>query len=341
MTDITDQQTFEWHDLGEPQGKGWSDTARRYDRLPERAHGLVPEVVWELSRNSNGLFSRFRTDATSISARWTLGLAELAMTHMPATSVSGLDLYAEDESGRVRWVAVGHPATFPDVDVELVNGLDAGEHVFTVYFPLFNNLERAEIGLPPGLSFELLPAQTAEPIVYYGTSIIHGASASRAGMSLPPILSRRLGRTVINYGFSGNARMEVELARFMAEIDAAAYVIDCLPNMDADLVRERGLPFMETLRAARPDTPVLLVEDRTLANAWIIAAERDNHAARRAELRSVFDTLIARGDRHLHYLEGVTLLGMDDDATVDRSHPTDLGFARMADIITPILASLV
>src|SRR5690625_7653831 len=41
-----------------------------------------------------------------------------------------------------------------------------------------------------------------------GTSIIHGIAASRAGMSLPAILGRRLGRDVVGLGFSGNGKME-------------------------------------------------------------------------------------------------------------------------------------
>ena len=338
---MTDHQPIDWHDLGEPQGKGWTNTARRYDRLPERAQGLVPEIVWDLSRNSNGLFSRFRTNATTIRARWTLGLEQLAMPHMPATSVSGVDLYAEDETGRSRWVGVGQPETFPEVEVELATGLDAGERIYTIYFPLFNNLEQIEIGLPAGSSFELVPADDAKPIVYYGTSIIHGASASRSGMALPSILSRRLGRTVMNLGFSGNAKMEVELAHLIGEIDAALYVIDCLPNMDSVQIEKRALPFLNALREARPGTPILLIEDRTFTNAWIMADRRARHATSRAALTAAFDARIALGDTNLHYLEGASLLGNDDDATVDSSHPTDLGFARMADILTPIFTKLL
>ncbi|MGI8484048.1 MAG: SGNH/GDSL hydrolase family protein [Thermomicrobiales bacterium] len=338
---MTDLPSIDWHDLGEPQGKGWTNTVRRYDRLPERAHGLVPEIVWDLSRNSNGLFNRFRTNATTIRARWTLGLEQLAMPHMPATSVSGVDLYAEDETGHSRWVGVGQPETFPHVDVELATGLDAGERIYTIYLPLFNNLERIEIGLPSGSSFEMLPADDVKPVVYYGTSIIHGASASRSGMALPSILSRRLGRTVMNLGFSGNAKMEVELAQLIGEIDAALYVIDCLPNMDSVQIEERALPFLNALREARPTTPILLIEDRTFTNAWIMADRRDRHATSRAALTAAFDARLALGDTNLHYLEGASLLGNDDDATVDSSHPTDLGFVRMADILTPIFTKLL
>ena len=43
----------------------------------------------------------------------------------------------------------------------------------------------------------------------------------------------------------------------------------------------------------------------------------------------------------LHYLEGHKLLGDDGEATVDSSHPTDLGFARQADAFAAVLAPLL
>ena len=41
-------------------------------------------------------------------ARWTLRKKRLAMEHMPATGVSGLDLYVRLENAW-RWLAVGQP----------------------------------------------------------------------------------------------------------------------------------------------------------------------------------------------------------------------------------------
>ena len=335
--------TLDWHDLGTPHGKGFTDTLRPYDRLPGRAEAMVPEAVWDLSRMASGLFTRIRTDATTIAVRYTLGLPELGMTHMPPTSVSGVDLYADTPDGVSRWVAVSHPATFPVVEALLLDGIDAGTRDYTLWFPLFNRVESAEIGLTPGASFALLPEDATPPIVYYGTSIIHGASASRPGMTVTAQLSRRLGRRVLGLGFSGNGKMEVALADLLAEIpeSPAVYVIDCLPNMDADLVAERALPFLEALRAKRPDTPIVLMEDRTLENAWIYAAEREKHDARRRELRVAYDTLRARGDTRLTLVPAEGLLGTDGDGTVDRSHPTDLGFSRQADVLEPVLRGLL
>jgi len=78
------------------EGRGWDDTEQFFDRLPGRAKGDVSEAIWKLARHSAGIAVRFATDADTIAARWTLANADLAMPHMPATGVSGLDLYIRD-----------------------------------------------------------------------------------------------------------------------------------------------------------------------------------------------------------------------------------------------------
>jgi hypothetical protein len=146
---------------------------------------------------------------------------------------------------------------------------------------------------------------------------------------------------VINLGFSGSAKMELAIAELLTEIEASIHVIDCLPNMDAALVAERALPFVRALRDARPTTPVVLVEDRTFTNAWAIPARAAHHLASRSALCQTYETLIADGITGLTYVPGEHLLGDDDEGTVDSSHPTDLGFLRQADVLTPIIASLL
>ena len=78
------------------EGKGWADTPAPYDRLPAKAEGTAPEKDWGLSHMSAGLCVRFATDAPALRVRWTLTTPDLAMPHMPATGVSGVDLYARD-----------------------------------------------------------------------------------------------------------------------------------------------------------------------------------------------------------------------------------------------------
>lgn len=331
---------FDVRDWG-VEGRGWSQTERYFDRLPAKAKGKVRDAVWQLSRHSAGMAARFETDATVIWTRYTLLSNSLAMPHMPATGVSGVDLYAQDGTGRWRWLAVGRPERAPNVKVRLIDGIEPGRRAYMLYLPLYNGVESLQIGLAPQAAMKPLAPRGSRPIVFYGTSITHGGCASRSGMAYPAILGRRLDRPTINLGFSGNGTMDLEVAALLAELDAAAYVIDCLPNTNASAVAERTEPTVRRLRSARPKAPIVLVEDRTFANAPLLPAHRRHHAASRAALKAAFQRLQAAGVEGLVYVEGEHLLGDDGEATVDGSHPTDLGMMRMADALEPILRPLV
>jgi hypothetical protein len=155
------------------------------------------------------------------------------------------------------------------------------------------------------------------------------------------ILGRRFDRPVINLGFSGNGTLDLELADLLGELEAAVYILDCLPNLKADKVADRAGPFVRRLRALRPATPILLVEDRSYGNdVWRPSARLRNETSR-AALRAAYDELVAEGIPGLAYLEGGSLLGDDGEATVDSSHPTDLGFVRQADAFEPAIAALL
>ena len=106
------------------EGRGWPDTKDFYDRLPASAEKLVRQDVWNLGHDSAGMCVRFVTDATTISARWTLRRESLAMPHMPATGVSGLDLYVRGQ-GHWHWVGNGRPAKTVEEKV-LVKGQVCG-----------------------------------------------------------------------------------------------------------------------------------------------------------------------------------------------------------------------
>ena len=215
---------------------------------------------------------------------------------------------------------------------------------YLLYLPLYNGVSSVEVGLPADARFAAGLARLADrakPVVFYGTSITQGACASRPGMAHAAILGRRLDRPVVNLGFSGNGRMDLELAPMIAEIDAALYVIDCLPNMSAEQVRERAAPFVRALRAQRPDTPILLVEDRTFTNAPFKRARvQVPRPAPRRPARRHGDPP-GEGVERIAYLAGDGLLGLDGDAAVDASHPTDLGFERQADAFEPVVRELL
>lgn len=329
-----------WYDFTELdiEGKGWSDTKASYDRLPAKAESMVRGPVWNLSRHSAGLCGRFVTDAPAISVRWSLLSANLAIPHMAATGVSGIDLYVKTGNGW-RWLACGFPAAQQN-EVTLVQGLPAAEREYMIYLPLYNGVTKLEVGVPKEHTLAKAPprpAGRAQAIVFYGTSITQGGCASRPGMVHTAVLGRRLDRPVINLGFSGNGKMEPELATLLAGLDPAVYVLDCLPNMSSQEVSERVEPFVRTLRTAHPSTPIVLVEDRNYTDGFLVASKRERNEASHAALRASFDRLTTDGVKGLYYLSGKDLLGDDGEATVDSSHPTDLGFVRQAAAFQSVL----
>jgi hypothetical protein len=219
----------------------------------------------------------------------------------------------------------------------IISRLAPGTREYAIYLPLYNGIDSLSIGVPTGASFERLAPRTEQPIVFYGTSITHGASASRPGMAHVAILGRRLDRPVVNLGFSGNGRMDAAVGDLLVKIDAAVYVIDCLPNMDAAAVTLKCVPLVKQIRAARPTTPIVLVEDRRQTNAWILPALNQFHHDNHAALRACWAALKKEGITGLYYLEGDDLLGDDAEAATDGSHPSDLGMVRQADRFEPVL----
>ncbi len=331
-----------WHDVRGLliEGKGWTDTESPFDRLPARAQAIVRPAVWALSQHSAGLVVRFITDATEISARWTVTSPSLAMSHMTATGVSGLDLYAWD-ADRWRWAGSGRPDK-PDTtrqSVPLTTGLRAGEKVFQLYLPLYNGTQQLQIGIPEINTIRSAPrpADQSQPICFYGTSIVQGGCASRPGMAYTAILGRQLNRPVINLGFSGNGPMDLELAPLLAELDPAVYVLDPLPNMTPERIVARAQKFVEIIRESRPKTPIILVESIVYQRSPLLDPAQRSHEFKNIALREVFKTLQSAGHDKLWLVPGDTLLGDDGDATVDGTHPTDVGFKRMAEAIEPTL----
>lgn len=329
-----------WHDVTAwgVEGRAWPEMERKrwFDRLPAVADGRVTPAVWELSRDSAGLMVRFKTDATVLWADSTVLKEKLNGSNMTPIGASGLDLYARDENGVWRWVGVSRPDK-KTTRQEIIGGLAPGFREYAVYLPLYNGVEKLSLGVPPDAKFEALAPRTDKPIVFYGTSITQGASASRPGMAHPAILGRRFDRPVVNLGFSGNGRMDAAVGELLVKIDAAVYVIDCLPNMGPEAVREKCIPLVNQLRAARPDTPIVLVEDRRYTNSWILPKRNQFHTDNHAALRECFAKLQAEGMERLFYVPGDDLLGHDAEGSTDGSHPNDLGFVRQADLMEPVI----
>jgi hypothetical protein len=322
-----------WYDAKDlcVEGKGWTDTESFYDRLPAKAEKNVPPSVWGLSHDSTGMCIPFTTDAKSAQVRWTVLHKSLAMPHMPATGVSGVDLYTKGPSGEWTFVLNGRP----EHETNSAQFSTVPGRPYLLYLPLYNGVRSVEIGIAKDRAIATpaaAPGKTRKSLVFYGTSITQGGCASRPGMACTAIVGRRLNMPVINLGFSGSGKMEPAMADLLAELDPAVYVLDCLANMTPALVTERIEPFVKRLRQSHPDTPILLAEDPSVRN---VRSEKGRL------LREIVERLSGQGVKNLHLLSNAGMLGDDGEGTVDGCHPNDLGMMRQAETFIAALRPLL
>lgn len=336
-------QTFQWWKPADTpfpviDGRAWSSELKdTLQRLPGRTKSLVRPAVWGLSQQPAGLFLRFFSNAPQIKVRYQI-VGSPGMPHMPATGVSGVDLYAIDSDGT--WHFCTGKYSFKDTVEYNFDKLSPSDKYhqlgreFRLYLPLYKAISGLEIGVAEGSKFNPLPLMQEKPIVVYGTSIAQGACASRPGMAWTNILSRKLDRPVINLGFSGNGRLEPELIDLINEIDAKVIVLDCLPNMTTERftqpeLQKRIIESVRSIRAKHPTTPILLTEHAGYSEGFMVPTRQTFYQEANQSLQTAVDQLRFQDVKGLHTLT-FGEINFDLDATVDGTHPNDYGMMVQA-----------
>ena len=314
-----------------------------YDRLPISYKEKVREPVWDLSKASAGITVRFHSNSTSINLKWTV-LNDLDMPHMASTGIKGIDLYTK-YNNKWRYVTTAGALvglkTYQNKSIpadsineyELIKNMSPDFREYKLFLPLYDGVTKLEIGIDNNALINKASPNPVKPIVFYGTSITQGGCASRPGMAHTNIISRKLDVDCINYGFSGNGRMEMPIVELISDIDASFYVIECLQNMDSEQVRERVRPLVDMIRTKHPLTPIVLVENMMYTTAFLDQTIETTLIQENEALKNEFDKIIKRGTPNIFYIKDNKDFLSDNEGTVDGVHLTDLGFLRYADYL--------
>jgi lysophospholipase L1-like esterase len=145
----------------------------------------------------------------------------------------------------------------------------------------------------------------------------------------------------MNLGFCGRAWCEPAVANALGRVDAALYIVDPLPNNTVDQLKERLPEFLRILRARRPDTPILLVQDRLHGDASFVAGRDEIRTTKNAALDDVIAALRDAGMAGLHVASHPSWYGNDFEGTTDGSHPNSIGAHHMAHAMEPIVSKLL
>lgn len=324
-------------------GKVNQNTFHRYSRFPASMEKTTRQAVWNLGRHSAGLFLRLRTDAGQLKARWTV-YGKGCGDNMSKILKMGMALYAFDKG---EWVFVepfrpgpSDPETPREFTVKF-SKLKGKMAELMVYLPMYDEVKDLEFGVPAGAKIlppELASPKAERPVIAYGTSILHGASASHPGLAGTNLLSRKLDRVVVNLGFSGNARLDPEVAEYMATCpDPSAFILDNAPNCKGDLIREKQEAFYWILRKAHPTVPIIFVEQPIYPRARFDEGGAKDVYGRRDAMDEIFNKLKKAGEKNIYLVKSDKMLLEDNVGTIEGTHFTDIAFERWADELYKVL----
>ena len=317
---------YDWIDVSTLAvgGRGFASAEEPFVRLPGKQREKAPAFVRGMSRESTGLNFKFKTTSEKLIFRYEIEKRAWTDPLIPPSGLQSVSVWGRWKgSGEWEFVSKNHPKA--DGVNEYAIGWNP-DRTGWLYFPMRAVVKKFSVGVEKGAKFETVKYARGEKVVVYGTSIVHGGCVSSAGMMFMSFLGRRLDCDVVNLGFSGGGRMELEMAELVSEIDADVYVIDCDWNMSVEMQKERYEPFVRRLRALRPATPVLLCGGCT---------EKKKPLKQEIFAKGVFDALKAEDPglwKDLHFLSGVDALPKCSWATHDHCHPNDYGAPFMGEV---------
>ena len=180
---------------------------------------------------------------------------------------------------------------------------------------------------PP--SAALLPAKT---YLAYGSSITHGSTAYVIEECYASLVGKALGADVRNLGFAGCARMEREMADFIAmqkfdfaTLEMGVNVVSGMPEREYE---DRIRYFIRRIAESHPQATILAID----IFGWMTGRPDDDRAGR---YRKVLARVVAEiGCPNVTYVNGLDLLPNDTEISLGGGlHPTSAGHRLIAENI--------
>ena len=320
---------FSLHGLCEP-----------YLRIPKIVAENTSEAVVNLSAMTAGGRIRFKTDSDYIVVHTDIKEADtFGQPQSSFLAKEGFNFYVKENGntkfGGIFFTYQGDTVGFAEGRVRLKPEM----REITLYLPLFAKLGHVYIALREGCT--LLPPDDykyKKPVVFYGSSIVHGVGSTLPGGNYPAIISRMLDCDFINLGFAGAAKAEDAMMEYISGLDMSIFVYDYDHNApDFDYLEKTHFAGYKKLRAAQPDTP------------FIFASKVDYHTdiegneKRRRLIYENYERAKADGDKNVRFVDGSKIYpaNLREECTADNCHPNGTGYLYMAKAIGAAVAEFL
>ena len=309
--------------------------SKPYARFDHTRYAVPNKHIEGMCKYSTGLYVMFSTDSKTIMAKWKWVKRGMGNNMTPILQ-RGLDLYIEKD-GKYMFVGVGRPSGSHDKcesTWKLAKNMPEGTKKCMLYLPCWCELTDLQIGIEEGTSIAGIESPYKYTVLTHGSSITHGASASRPGMTYAARMSRYLGVDFVNFGFSGECKLQPEFAKIIAETEADAYMFDAFSNPSAKEIRERLEPFIKTITEAHPDKVFIFLQTHMREDTLFDEKWRNANLERRATVRELMPQM-EKKYKNVIFLDGENITSNDYDGTIDGAHPSDLGFDKFIKTYLP------
>ena len=276
---------------------------------------------------------RFSTDSQRIMIKSNLD----NRTVVPWSSLYGslgFDIYVQNNSGE-HFIATVAPDNENDYFVDCVIDLKwEGAKDVIIALPQYAGIKGLQIGVEKTamVTAPMFHYDIENPIVFYGSSITQGSSASRSGKSFAWLVAEHFNADYLNFGFSGAAKGEKEIASLIADVDMSAFVMEYDHNATVEELRATHYEFYKTVRNAHPDISIVMLS--RLSGGISITDEE--YAERARVIHDTLDKAMGSGDNNVYFINGTELAqgyGNPADLLTDGKHPNDEGMRLIADAI--------
>lgn len=315
---------------GFPFVEDGSDKLTRIDASLED----YPEGVLKRADKTAGGRVIFKTDSSQIDIEIYLGEGE-TYPWFSLSGSAGVDVYMGSGKDK-EWIGTYYPDTIEDKSISVnIENTDVVQQ-FTINLPLYSGVEDIQIRVDEGaVLYPTDPYTLEKPIVFYGSSITQGCSATRPGTSYPDIVTRYFDANLVNLGFSSSAKGEKSMAEMIAKINMSALIMEYDHNAETPgNLAATHEEFYRIIRDAHPDIPIVFIS--RLSGG--ISVSEEEAALRRRIVGNTYKRAVSNGD-NVYFIDGNELLPADtkDDYFVDGVHPNDRGMAVMAEAVITCL----
>ncbi len=307
----------------------------RFDHTPYEGFN---ETIIDHAKKCVGLYIAFKTNSSQITATWENAPSAL-LDNMTGILQLGLDLYIKAD-GEWQFASVGraHTSNQDRRTRTIIENLPEGEKECIIYLPIWCEMREVLIGVDKDAYIEGMTTPFRHKVIVHGSSLTHGASAARAGLTYPAILSRNLGIDFVNFGFSGECKMQPQFLEFLKSCETDAFLFDAFSNSSTKEIEERLEGFVAELVKAHPGKPIIFLQGPTIDEYRFNTKKLDNRKKKKEVVVRMMKA-IEKQYKDVYFLNVDNVLGKD--GTIDNSHPTDLGFYRFVQAYQPKIAKIL